>query len=523
MNAAESQDQAIPFDLKHFALLGAAVGIAVSAAVWLSPLASVGLLFCCTATLACAILVGIDGFLVTAPAFLAFFLLNRIDETAILPVGHVITLTATLWLTFLFVMALLMRVAWTRRAGFTPPEDPSQLKRFLPRAYRLYCGFTAIGILGIAYNHLFDTHVLVRYLPGEVLALAAILLPLTFLLLIPRSSLSESQTLLCLRGLVGLGGLAGLIMILFGLFPDQMLARLGWSQADGGTLGLIRGRLPIGHPNKVAAVTLLLIPFTAMVGLGGRRWLWRAFHLGCAVLMFAGVLFALSRSALLAMALSLAATFAYLFFTREHRRAIALTLTAALMAVLAAGTFYLLTNYDFSRFWARGYFEDASVDRRVDSMTTAFYVWRDHKILGVSPDAVYPRLELRPGWVPPYGDRISPCFYYEGHVTAETPHNFYLTVLAEFGLAGAGLFFTLLGVIAWTLWRTSRMEGLSTFDKKMLVGALFGLAGFLAMGMFDAMLMTGFRANVFFWIYMGLIMKYAYAISSRSKGKGRIE
>ena len=52
---------------------------------------------------------------------------------------------------------------------------------------------------------------------------------------------------------------------------------------------------------------------------------------------------------------------------------------------------------------------------------------------------------------------------------------------------------------------------------------LFGLAGFLAMGMFDAMLMTGFRANVFFWIFMGLIMKYAYAISSRTKDEGPAE
>ncbi|MBI2433538.1 MAG: hypothetical protein HYV26_11770, partial [Candidatus Hydrogenedentes bacterium] len=117
--------------------------------------------------------------------------------------------------------------------------------------------------------------------------------------------------------------------------------------------------------------------------------------------------------------------------------------------------------------------------------------------------------ELRPGWIPPLADVISPIFFYEGHTTAETPHNFYLTVFAEFGLIGAAFFFWLLWRLFRRLWRARRLPELTLPERRLFTAVLLGLCAFLMIGMFEAVLMTSVRANLVFWIFAGLALRYA--------------
>ena len=477
------------------------------------PVVSLAVLLCLVAASTSQAVFGITGSLVVVAAVLSFFLMNRFDEGLALAVGGV-KMKATFWFTLLCVAALAVRVGLLRGDSSRRAVAVEQPRKWLTSCWVLFAG---LGVLSIGLNHTIDRHVTGRYLPGELLALLAICTPVAFAVLIPLSNLTRARTLLCLRVLVLLGGLSGFIMAAFGLLPGRLLALLGWTGATGGTLDLIRGRLPMGHANTVAAVMLLLMPPALMGGLVGRNGAWRLVHLGCAALMFCGVLFSLSRSALLCMVLIVAATFAQFFLTQKAwRRAAALLISVFLGLGLIGTAGYLFSRYDFSRFWSRGYFEDASVERRANSMLTALAVWRDHPVLGAGPDSVYPRFELRPGWTPPTADQIGPVVYYRGRITAADPHNLYLDLLAEFGVLGsaafAGILFSAM-VALFEAWRHPRAD---EFERRTLAALMLGIVAFLMIGMFASVLITTLRANVVFWIFVGLSLRFA-VLATRSQ------
>ncbi len=257
---------------------------------------------------------------------------------------------------------------------------------------------------------------------------------------------------------------------------------------------------------------LLVLPLAIVQGLTGASLLWRFFYLGCAALMFCGVLFTLSRAALLNMTVVLALTLAYVFFSAKERRFAGLILVTVLGLAFVSIAAYLFSSYDFSRFWSRRYHEDASVERRMDSMTTAVMVLRDHPVFGAGPDAIYPRLELRPGWEPPMQDPISPIIYYKGNPSAETPHNFYLHALAEFGVLGSLLLFGLVLVVVRQLWRVRGNPRLCQADRETVTGLFLGVMAFFMMGLFEALLMTGIRPTLVFWVFAGLAVHYALLV-----------
>jgi len=481
------------------------IGGASALAVWYDARLSIGILCCLAMAVVGTFVLGPPGLILLLTSVLSFLLMQRLDEGLAIPFNDV-SLRGMYWITPLLLAVLAAHVLWNR---FEPRSPAVEERRLAGRLFERWTWFTVFALAAVALNHVMDDRVIGRNVPGELLGILAICLPVLFCILILLSDLSPRRTLLSIQGLIGLGGLAGFIMAVFGLLPDRVVGMLGWVKASGGTVDLVRGRLPLGHPNAVAATMLLLLPAATVLGLSGRAKLWRIFYLACAVLMFAGVLFSLSRASLLNMSLVICITLGYLFFAeRDHRlRGCLVSLfLAAFLLLVAAG---LLSRYDFSRFWARGYYEDASVERRADSMRTALIVWKDHLIWGASPDAVYPRLELRPGWTPPVSDSISPIIFYRGHRSAETPHNFYLTLLAEFGLLGGILFLSILFTVGRALWRVRSRPGLDKADRRTIDASGLGLGAFLLAGMSEAVLMVGIRVSLVAWIFAGLALRYA--------------
>lgn len=481
-------------------------------AVWYDARLSASILCCLAAAAAGTFALGAPGLVLLLTSGMSFLLMQRLDEGLAIPVYNV-SIRGTYWLTLLLLALLAAHVLWNR---LEPRSPAMEERRLAGRLFARWTWFTIFALAAVALNHLMDDRVAGRKASGELLGILAICLPILFCVLILLSDLSPRRTMFCIQGLIGLGGFAGFIMAAFGLLPDQVVGMLGWVKASGGTVDLVRGRLPLGHPNAVAATMLLLLPAATALGLSGRGRPWRVFYLLCAVLMFSGVLFSLSRASLLNMSLVLCVTLGYLFFAeKDHRlRGCLVSLfLAAFLLLLAAG---LLSHYDFSRFWSRGYYEDASVARRADSMRTAVIVWKDHMIWGANPDAVYPRLELRPGWTPPVSDSISPIIFYRGHRSAETPHNFYLTLLAEFGVLGGILFLSILFTVVRTLWRIRSRPGLDVVDRKTIDAFGLGLGAFLLAGMSEAVLMVGIRVSLVAWIFAGLALRYALLAAEAS-------
>lgn len=449
----------------------------------------------------CVVIFGVPGAICVAAVVSSFLLMVRIDEGLAIPLQEPIKLKATYWVAMFLLFSL---------GAVTLLASGSRRKYSLGKLHGwplvLFCLFT---LFVIPVNLIFEPRLPTRALLGELLALLSIALPPVFALLIPRAPLSKWHTRLCLRAIVGMGGLAGLIMSLFGLLPGDVMSALGWSSGTVGTVDLVRGRLPLGHPNTVAAIMLLLVPSTVILGLGDRQIWWRAFYAGCGLFMFCGTLFALSRGALLCMMITVSLSLLYLWTTwRGWRRALG-TLGILSVGVLLVGlALFLFMRLDFSRFWSRGYFEEASVERRLDSMKTALLIFAEHPLQGISPDSFYNRLELRPDWDPPLLDPISPVFTYQGHISAETPHNMYLMGLAEFGLIGAGLFLWVLLRALGPIFKAWLKVPMSLSERRAFVAYGIGVFAFFLMGVFEALLFTSLRANVVFWIFLGLHLRF---------------
>ena len=445
------------------------------------------------------------GALAVIPIAYSFLLMVRFDEGLALPISGDIKMKAVYWLS----LPLLAALAFVAVCGKDRPAWPSLRTPLLWLAL--------IALAGMLLNRVFDFTLGQRNAAGELLAIGAILLPPLFAIWLPRSGLSMVRTRWCLRAVIFFGGLAGFIMSMFGLLPGSVVDALGWTETSAASVSMIRGRLPLGHPNTVASIMLLLFPAVIILGLGDQRLRWRLFYLGCALLIFSGTLFALSRGALLCMTFTGALSLLYLWSTWHGvRRVLGAALIGLFVLGLAGTALLLFSRLDFSRFWSRGYHEDASVERRLDSMGTAARVFLDHPLCGITPDALDTRLELRPGWEPVLSDEISPVFLYQGRTTAETPHNFYLMLLAEFGLLGALCFLWLLYRTAAPLWRARRLAGLRVHERRALTAFLLGIMAFLLIGMFEAVLLTSLRANIVFWVYIGLALRYAWLLEQHS-------
>lgn len=461
---------------------------------------------------------GFTGFMAMLLAASSFLLMKRFDEGIMLPIGE-ISLQLMYLMTLTAVIGNALYLALYRL--YVPPLPPG-VQGFLRSVSLTLLAFVIWCALSLTYNRLVpDPFILPRNIVAELGALGLITLPVLLAFYLPRASLDQQKTLLCLRGIIALGGVAGLIMAAFGVLPDSITGALGWSGATGGTVDLVRGRLPLGHANSVAAIIMLVMPAALLQGLRAPQFHWRLFGLACAGLMFCGVLFSLSRSALLCLLISMALTFLYyLSVCAPRQRFVALAGSGLLVILLVGVAAYLFTQFDFSRFWSRRYHEEASTARRLSSMQTGLVVWTAHPILGAGPDAVFPRLELRPEWTPRRQDEISPIITYGEHISAENPHNVYISTLAEFGTVGFLLFFSILVQFVRFLWRWRKRPGVTAVEKDVLASALLCMGAFLSMGMFEAVLMTGIRVNLIFWIFMGLYLRYAVLCAPEPQREG---
>lgn len=490
--------------------IGTAVGFGVL--VWLvqSTFFTAGIVLLPIAMLAGLMVFGWSGSIIVAAGVSSLLLMNRIDEGLVINFGAV-SLKASYWLVMLAALGLLLLGVLQRAAGEIPGRDA---RKFVRRYVFWLVGFAGVLALGFVVNHTLRRFFLVRDPMGELLASVSILTPMLFVPLIIYAPFRRRRLVLTIQFLIALLGLAGLIMACFGFLPASLINALGWASANQGTAGLLRGRLPLGHPNSVAAVIILMLPTAIVLGLapGGRNY--RMFYLACSVLMFSGVLFSLARSALIVTTLVLGLTVSYIYFGRG-RKTITTYLLPAFFAIALVGVVtYLFLTFDFSRFWSRGYYEEATIERRNNSLKTALLVFRDHPVFGVTPDGLYTRLELRPGWEPPMEDNISPIFYYDSSMTAESPHNMYLTVFAESGVLGAICFFSLLALVFRTLWRLRKTPHFSDEQRHALMGFMLGLLGFLLMGVFESLLFVGLRPAYLFWAMAGLALRYGFDIAA---------
>jgi len=447
--------------------------------------------------------------LVVLPAVLSFFLLNRFDEAYAYPFGQY-TVKVNYWFAVICVAVLAI-------GAVLRPCAESLTRRGLRRFSAWYglglVTFVLLGLLSIVMSVLSERYVAHPSAVGELLGLGLVCVPMAFPIVIVLSSLTKRQVLMSLRFMLAMAAATGFVMVVFSLFPQVVAEMLGWIKELGGGGGLVRGQTPLGHPNTVSAVMTLLLPLAVILGLRHRSAIWTPFYLASALFLMGGILFSLSRTAAAIATVVVLMCLLYLLLAAERHRVVALASILIFVATATAVGSALFSNYDFSRFWSRQYFEDANVERRLQTMETALLVIRDHPLLGVAPNSVYPQIELNPGWIPEGMDQLGALVFYRGHLTTAHPDNLVLMVLAEFGLLGGAVFFALLALPVLAIWRGWRSCAPSeALERPTLAAFLIAFVAFLGVGLGAALVAATIRVGLIYWILFGLGARYSLLV-----------
>lgn len=84
-----------------------------------------------------------------------------------------------------------------------------------------------------------------------------------------------------------------------------------------------------------------------------------------------------------------------------------------------------------------------------------------------------------------------------------TPHNIYLTLALETGIAGLFLFVAIVSTIVLKLWRAAKAAS-SQAQRRIVDCALLGMLGFLIVGFGEPVWENGYKLNHIFWLLSGI-------------------
>lgn len=118
----------------------------------------------------------------------------------------------------------------------------------------------------------------------------------------------------------------------------------------------------------------------------------------------------------------------------------------------------------------------------------------------------------------------TPLFSILGYYVRFNSHNQYVDLIAQVGFLGLIAYLWIFGEVAWLGWKL-KDKAAEGFEKAFVIGALGGVAGTLASGMFGDWVIpfvynigiTGYRSSVFTWLFMGGLLVIERMVNERSK------
>jgi O-antigen ligase len=243
--------------------------------------------------------------------------------------------------------------------------------------------------------------------------------------------------------LAAVGFAGGGVVTLYGLI------QLHDSEVHGSTWDFIRWNLgsfandifsTFGNPNHLGGFLAIILPIVLVLGLGTRRWWWRAASGVFALVVIAELIRTSARGAWVAALVALAVLAAML--APEIRRRPGLAAGGALGVVAVAAIGMLAGGKHFLAHPLNTLFQSGgstSVQQRYDIWSAALHVVAHHPVTGVGPDAfalVYPQYQSA-AWVAALG----PNYLVNG------AHDIFMNFLADQGFVGLLLFLGLLALI----------------------------------------------------------------------------
>lgn len=244
------------------------------------------------------------------------------------------------------------------------------------------------------------------------------------------------------------------------------------------------GSLP--HPNILAGFLVIAVLFLFYLAFVAQKQSQRIFVLTSLVAIVPALFLTFSRSAWIAIILSLIILSFWLYQRKDYFLNSTflkiLTLSVFLVVILGVN----LSGALLARFSGEQDLEINSLKLRMTFTQQAWQLIKDRPYLGVGIGnytlAVYQKINA--SW---------PGYYYQ------PVHNLFLLVLAELGIVGAVIFYLSLGLIFWfSFKKTQEPEGIIIF---------LSLLSILIISLFDHYFWTIYFGVIVFWLILGLNLK----------------
>jgi O-antigen ligase len=274
------------------------------------------------------------------------------------------------------------------------------------------------------------------------------------------------QTRIDVRALLWALLLCAALLASLGLFQVSMesythefggLARVKYAHIVGTTFEpRIAG--PLGDPNFFAQMLILVVPFGITLALQ-ERWLWARIAAAASTLVvIAGIVFTYSRGGAVALALTLALALLPVARVLRLRRTVGIVLLGILLIAVLVPRDFVRRLTTLEQFLPSDNVlrVDTSFEERRLLTTSAWLIFVDHPLIGVGAGNYTQYFDE-------YVGRLSSeVREYEVIDDVHYPHNLYLEIAAETGLAGLVSFGALIALAFATLYgsiRRSRAGG----------------------------------------------------------------
>ncbi|MGZ4276388.1 MAG: O-antigen ligase family protein [Solirubrobacteraceae bacterium] len=254
----------------------------------------------------------------------------------------------------------------------------------------------------------------------------------------------------------------------------------------------LRPRLagPIGEKNRYAQVLLVLLPLAVALARIERRRALRLLGAACAALILCGAMLTFSRGAAVALGILVLAMAAVKMITLRQLLVGVLAAVALVVVVAPDYVTRVQTLGSADAAFSQSPGTDAAIQGRATENLAAFYVFRDHPLLGVGPGQFFARYSSQ------YGNALDLRFL----ANNRRAHSLYLEIAADTGLLGLAAFLAIVGVTMVQLWKLTVFWRARSPELAMLARALLlALVAYLATGVF---LQLAYQR--YFWFLLAL-------------------
>jgi hypothetical protein len=272
-----------------------------------------------------------------------------------------------------------------------------------------------------------------------------------------------------------------------------------------------------GNPNHLGGYLAIIFPIVVVLGLGAKRWYWRAVGGVVGIILLVEVVRTVARGAWVAVVIAMLVLAAFLAPELRRRTPLIVGGAVGALLVIVAGvaTFgrRFLAQPLSSLFQSGG---DSSVWQRFEIWKTAFHIAIKNPVAGIGPDdfgLLYPKYQSA-AWVKALGATY----------LVNGAHDIFMNILADQGFIGLAIFLAILVAVAlrcigaWRRCRATEQDDSTDATSKERARSLRVTLGVVSASMTAYLVQALFNVqqvglSFTFWLLVGLLV-----VLSRSAG-----